>query len=213
MPSYRVAREGEDLGVFTDAELVVALEEGRIDLNDDAWAEGMPEWVQVAELVDVEEELPAFEEPVAPIKPQPAPVRSVPIPQPAQPVVIKMPAPLPQQVYAPLPSAVPSVTLERGSLYGSLPAGAYGTPGIAIASLVLGVLSLVLCCITGLPAIVCGHLALGKIRRSGQTYSGEGVAIAGLVLGYLTTVLALIYLIMFLMGGGIAAGFLKALSK
>ncbi len=59
------------------------------------------------------------------------------------------------------------------------------TCGLAIASLVLGICSFVLNCLTALPAVICGHLALGRIKRSGDGLTGRGLAIAGLVLGYL----------------------------
>jgi len=51
------------------------------------------------------------------------------------------------------------------------------TNGLAIATLVLGILGFAL-----LPVIL-GHVALGQIRRRGE--AGTGLAIAGLVLGYL----------------------------
>jgi Domain of unknown function (DUF4190) len=55
-----------------------------------------------------------------------------------------------------------------------------GTNGYAIASLVLGIIGMV---IGSILAVVFGHMALGQIRRSSQ--GGRGLAIAGLVLGYL----------------------------
>jgi type II secretory pathway pseudopilin PulG len=59
--------------------------------------------------------------------------------------------------------------------------------GLATASLVLGILSLGLTCLAGIPAIICGHMALARQRRAG--YTGSGVAIAGLITGYAGTVL------------------------
>lgn len=60
--------------------------------------------------------------------------------------------------------------------------------GLAIASLVLGILSLACCSIiTGLPAVVCGHIARAKIKRD-PGLSGSGLALAGLILGYLSVV-------------------------
>ena len=58
------------------------------------------------------------------------------------------------------------------------------SPG-AIWSLVLGILGLT--CfgpLAGVPAIICGHVSLGNIRRSGGAVGGGGLAIAGLILGY-----------------------------
>ena len=60
-------------------------------------------------------------------------------------------------------------------------------PALAIVSLVLGALGL-LCfgLLAGLPAIICGHIAHGRIRRSAGALRGGGLAIAGFVLGYLS---------------------------
>src|SRR5437867_1476027 len=64
--------------------------------------------------------------------------------------------------------------------------------GLAIASFVLGLLSLVLCVaspVTAIPAIILGHLAHIKSRRAPETYGGRGLAIAGFVLGYVSLLL------------------------
>ncbi|MDR1192139.1 MAG: DUF4190 domain-containing protein [Verrucomicrobiales bacterium] len=58
---------------------------------------------------------------------------------------------------------------------------------LAIASLVLGIFSPCFCFFfTGIPAVICGHIALGKIKRSAGTLTGSGLAVAGLVLGYVS---------------------------
>jgi hypothetical protein len=59
---------------------------------------------------------------------------------------------------------------------------------LAITSMVLGICSYVLCLsiLTGIPAIICGHGALGKIKRTRARLSGRGMAIAGLVMGYVS---------------------------
>lgn len=56
------------------------------------------------------------------------------------------------------------------------------TSGLAIASLVLGILGLCGGLILGIPAVICGHLAKNKIKVSGE--KGAGMALAGLILGY-----------------------------
>lgn len=56
--------------------------------------------------------------------------------------------------------------------------------GLAITSMILGI-STPLCGITAIPAVICGHIALGKIKRSQGSLSGGGFAIAGLITGYL----------------------------
>jgi hypothetical protein len=60
--------------------------------------------------------------------------------------------------------------------------------GKAVASLVLGILSLCGCtCLTGLPSIVLGILSLRDIGRAAGMLTGTGLAIAGIVLGSLGT--------------------------
>ena len=64
--------------------------------------------------------------------------------------------------------------------------------GLAIASFVLGLLSLVLCFaapVTAIPAIILGHIAHVKSRRARDVYGGGGLAIAGFVLGYVSLLL------------------------
>ena len=61
--------------------------------------------------------------------------------------------------------------------------------GLATASLVLGILSLVLCIIGplfGIPAVICGHKAMGLIKRSGGALDGHGLALGGLITGYIS---------------------------
>lgn len=59
------------------------------------------------------------------------------------------------------------------------------TIGVAIASLVLGILGLI--CIGPLgsiPAIICGHVAKSRINKNPDALTGDGMALAGLILGY-----------------------------
>ena len=61
--------------------------------------------------------------------------------------------------------------------------------GLAVTSLVLGILAFPTCFLTGIPAIVCGHIAQSRARREPAQYGGAGMATAGLVLGYLSVVI------------------------
>lgn len=63
------------------------------------------------------------------------------------------------------------------------PVPATKTSGAAIASMVLGILSLFCSLFTAIPALICGAIALVKINKSGGRLGGQGQAIAGLVLG------------------------------
>lgn len=63
----------------------------------------------------------------------------------------------------------------------ALSAGAK-TSGLAIASLVLAILSPFTCLITAIPAIILGIVGLVKISKSGGQLKGNGLAIAGIAL-------------------------------
>ena len=75
----------------------------------------------------------------------------------------------------------------NGTIPPLLPAasGAQNDP-LAIWSMILGIVSMMGCTFfTGLPGIICGHLALSRIKQSGGRLDGNGFAVAGLVTGYL----------------------------
>ena len=67
------------------------------------------------------------------------------------------------------------------------------TNGMAIASMVCGIVGLLLIFITcgmvsgftAVPGVVLGHMAMRTISRSEKPMGGRGMAIAGLVMGYL----------------------------
>ncbi len=76
---------------------------------------------------------------------------------------------------------------------GYAPVGEMGNSGLAITSLVCGILGLFGICpftfditaIASIVAIICGHIALSQIKKSGGMLQGKGMAIAGLIMGYL----------------------------
>jgi hypothetical protein len=81
-------------------------------------------------------------------------------------------------------------------------AGGKRTNTLAIISLVGGIASYFgVVCLGALVGIVCGHLARGQIRQTGE--DGDSLAIAGMVLGYLHLVLVAIVAAvwLFVLGG------------
>lgn len=75
--------------------------------------------------------------------------------------------------------------------------------GLAVASLVLGIVSLACSqCITAIPGVILGHVALKQIRESRSRQGGHGLAIGGLVTGYISlgivVVVALVYAVIIL---------------
>lgn len=80
---------------------------------------------------------------------------------------------------------------------------------LALTSVALGVVS----CLYGIveeflffamPAVICGHVALARIRRSGRELKGKRVAILGLALGY--TVIVFTAFSLGISGTGVSAG-------
>ncbi len=79
------------------------------------------------------------------------------------------------------------------------------TSSLAIASLCLGIGSIVLCGILmGIPALICGHVALGEIKRSDGRVEGKPMAIIGLILGYFSIVATVVMVLIFLLMSGAA---------
>ena len=97
----------------------------------------------------------------------------------------------------------PAVTSPAAGGPVSAPVSSSPTEPLAIWSLVLGLVGLLsFCCgpAFGIGAVVCGHLALSKIKARPQL-EGRGLALAGLIIGYFAALSWLLYLLFF---GGIA---------
>ena len=66
------------------------------------------------------------------------------------------------------------------------------TAGIAITSLVLGIVGLLTIWLCGLgvlcaiPAVICGHIGYARVKQSAGALAGRGLAMAGLIMGYLS---------------------------
>ncbi|MEU8398741.1 DUF4190 domain-containing protein [Nonomuraea sp. NPDC048892] len=71
------------------------------------------------------------------------------------------------------------------------------TNGMAVASLVLGIIGLIFCGLTSIPGVILGHIALNRIKRTGE--EGSGMAVGGLVTSYITVV---IWVLCWLIFGG-----------
>jgi Domain of unknown function (DUF4190)/Domain of unknown function (DUF1707) len=65
-----------------------------------------------------------------------------------------------------------------------------GTNGMAIASLVCGIGQLFFFLPAGIAAVILGHMARSRIRRTGE--QGDGMAVAGLILGYIGIALSVL---------------------
>ena len=70
------------------------------------------------------------------------------------------------------------------------PAAPYAAAPAGPRTNTLAIVSLVLAFFVSLGAVICGHIALSQIKRTGE--NGRGLAIAGLILGYLGLVFGFI---------------------
>lgn len=83
------------------------------------------------------------------------------------------------------------------------PGYGYGPPhtnGLAIASLVIGLVGWPFCGIGSVVAIVLGYIARSQIKQSWGRQTGSGMATAGIVLGFLGTAFMLVIFITSLFG-------------
>ena len=90
---------------------------------------------------------------------------------------------------------------------GGPPAYGYNPPtnGMAIASLVFGILGLtVLFGLGSILALVFGYVARGQIKRSNGAEGGRGLAMAGLVLGWIGVALSILMVVLFVVGAFVA---------
>ncbi|MEW9548589.1 DUF4190 domain-containing protein [Nonomuraea sp. NPDC050783] len=79
--------------------------------------------------------------------------------------------------------------------YGAPPPPSRPTNGMAVASLVLGIVGMISCGLTSIVGVILGHIALNRIKRSGE--EGQGLAVGGLVTSYVMIVINVLLLIWF----------------
>ncbi|MGH3405628.1 MAG: DUF1707 and DUF4190 domain-containing protein [Streptosporangiaceae bacterium] len=75
--------------------------------------------------------------------------------------------------------------------YAPMPYPPRPTNQLAIAALVCGCAQLFFSVLTGIPAVILGHIARRQIRETGE--NGDGMALAGLILGYVGIGLSVIF--------------------
>ena len=68
-----------------------------------------------------------------------------------------------------------------------------GTNGLAMASLACGIAQFAIGPLATIPAIVLGHMARSRIRRTGE--QGAGLALAGLMLGWAMVILGIVVIV------------------
>jgi len=165
------SKNGTQLGPVEENVLRAKLASGEVSTTDLVWREGLPDWLPAARVAELASQS-SFPSAALPIPSGPGGVVNSP--------------------YSP--------PVYGGS---ALPVGPLAPPtsGLAIASLVCGILGLITCLfLPGIPAVICGHMALSQIDAPGARIGGRGMAIAGLVMGYISVVMTFGGIILFAIG-------------
>lgn len=106
---------------------------------------------------------------------------------PAPPVPPVPPVPTPDGATPPAPPTAPPAQPTYPA-YGQTTPGYYAPPTNTLA-----ILALVLAFVISPGGIICGHIALNQIKRTGE--GGRGLALAGLIIGYVFTGFWVLYII------------------
>jgi len=93
------------------------------------------------------------------------------------------------------------------------------TAGIAITSLVLGIIGLLTIWLCGIgvlfaiPAVICGHIGYSRVKKSAGALAGDGLALSGLIIGYLSIALLAAIIPISLMSAIAVPSFMNARTK
>lgn len=173
------AKNGEQHGPVEAEDLRSRLKSGELSNGTLVWREGMAQWTPLGEVLELREPVPAAGEGQT--------VATDAVASQSQPAV---------QMARPAPQLIPPVQQNT----------------MALVSMILGIVSVLFCTggfLTGIPAVICGHIARKQFRNSPTPQTGEGMATAGLILGYLMTILSIVvivaYIIFVVMAVGAAA--------
>ena len=197
MIEWFYGKGGQQFGPIDEVTLSARIATGEIGPQDLVWNEGMDSWKPLQEIRHL---APSGNHPQSQDSEGLTPELSQ--SSYAPPAEIKAPAlddsfvdEVPQSPYSPPVEGVEGASYTPGP---SLPV----TNGLAIASMICGILSLVFFCFCGglflgIPAVICGHLSLNQLNAPGNCQQGRRMAIAGLVCGYL----GIAFLIIMMLGG------------
>ena len=197
MIEWFYGKEGQQFGPIDEVTLSARIATGEIGPQDLVWKEGMDSWKPLQEIRHLAPSgnHPQSQDPEG-LTPEISQSSYAP------PAEIKAPAlddsfvdEVPQSPYSPPVEGVEGASYTPGP---SLPV----TNGLAIASMICGILSLVFFCFCGglflgIPAVICGHLSLNQLNAPGNSQQGRGMAVAGLICGYL----GIAFFIIMMLGG------------
>ncbi len=169
------AKNGEQHGPVEADEIRNRLSRGEIANTTLVWKEGMSQWTALGEVLELREPVPGGIAQASATAASASAPGATPITQMAQPA----------------PNLVTPVQQNT----------------MALVSMILGIVSIALCmmALTGIPAVICGHIARKQFRNSPHPQTGQGMALTGLILGYIAIVLSLAFIAMMVATSWVAA--------
>jgi hypothetical protein len=176
---YHVGRNGQQFGQFTEDAIRQGLAAGQFLGSDLVWREGMPQWKPLTEVFGFA-------------------------------AAAALSAPMVSHGGVITPSVYPQPGVGMGA-YQHTGVAVMPMSAMAIVSMILGILALlsyVACfigAVLGIPGIICGHMSLAEIRRSGGQLQGKGMAIAGLITSYVAVGIGVAVMLFILIFVGIGA--------
>jgi hypothetical protein len=175
MSQWYYAHDGKQSGPVPESELQRLAADGNFDPEKDlVWREGQPDWKPASTVPELAS-LFRKENDVEPAAPAASGAESSPYEAPRSPAGPPQQAPHTQV-------AVPQRT------------------GLSVAALICGLVGLISCfmwCLSiplALAGIVCGHIALSRIKSDPVGYGGRGLALTGTIAGYLALVLNIAFI-------------------
>ena len=156
MADWFYSNDGTQHGPVSEMEIKSLIASGKIRPGSNVWREGMPQWLPLSAVPELNQSSPSLHPPL--------------------------------QQQGQTSNVSPYTTPQNAPNTPPYPGYLIPTDTLSVVSLVCGIISLLACYIWalfGIPAVICGHMSLKKIKHSQTPIQGRGMAIAGLVCGYI----------------------------
>ncbi|MCW1912364.1 GYF domain-containing protein [Luteolibacter sp. GHJ8] len=176
--NWYYAKNGAQQGPISLEDMKSRIAMGEIGDSELAWREGMSDWMPVGTIAELKPTPPAPAED----RSFAAPASSTPAFAPTTSAPVQTPAATQEPYRTPVAAPAPGQPMAH-----SQPP----SQGLAIGSLICGILSLIGCCVwplmlvVGLVAIILGFIGLSKAKGDPARYAGKGMARTGIITGIL----------------------------
>lgn len=192
-------KNGRQEGPVSEEQLRAQIGSNELSPTNLVWREGMDGWKPAGELAELN---PAAGS-TGPNLSSPSPAPEASSGSTVDPSSTDPAPPLAHGESQPSPYAAPAQSHSQNEPLQSYVVPPPPTSGLAIASMICGIVSIFLClfwALAGIPAVVLGHMAFSNFRNATGPVEGRGMAIAGLVLGYVALALQALFLLSLVFG-------------